>query len=50
MHGLIDRGFAPLVWNRDRNKLTSLLKAGQRRLRAPPSGLAPDPTKIAEHF
>jgi len=28
MHRLIERGFAPLLWNRDRSKLAPLLKAG----------------------
>lgn len=28
MHRLIDCGFAPVVWNRDRTKLAGLLKAG----------------------
>ena len=35
MRRLIDRGFAPLVWNRDRSKLTPLLKAGASEAASP---------------
>ncbi|MSU64735.1 MAG: NAD(P)-dependent oxidoreductase [Opitutus sp.] len=35
MRRLIDGGFAPLVWNRDRTKLTELLKAGAIEARSP---------------
>lgn len=35
MRRLIDRGFAPLVWNRDRSKLEPLLKAGAREAASP---------------
>ncbi|HVY07441.1 MAG TPA: NAD(P)-dependent oxidoreductase [Burkholderiales bacterium] len=35
MKRLIERGFAPLVWNRDRAKLASLLQAGAREAASP---------------
>src|SRR5262245_54089104 len=35
MKRLIDRGFAPLVWNRDRAKLAPLLKAGAQEAASP---------------
>lgn len=35
MHRLIDCGFAPAVWNRDRTKLAGLLKAGAIEARSP---------------
>src|SRR5450631_3774964 len=35
MRRLIDCGFAPLVWNRDRTKLAELLKAGATEARSP---------------
>ena len=35
MRRLLDRGFAPLVWNRDRSKLTPLLEAGATEAASP---------------
>jgi 3-hydroxyisobutyrate dehydrogenase-like beta-hydroxyacid dehydrogenase len=35
MRRLIDCGFAPVVWNRDRTKLADLLKAGATEARSP---------------
>jgi len=35
MRRLIDRGFAPILWNRDRAKLAELLKAGATEARSP---------------
>jgi 3-hydroxyisobutyrate dehydrogenase-like beta-hydroxyacid dehydrogenase len=35
MRRLIERGFAPLVWNRDRSKLAPLLKAGTAEAASP---------------
>jgi 3-hydroxyisobutyrate dehydrogenase len=35
MRRLIQRGFAPLIWNRDRQKLSALLQAGAREAASP---------------
>src|SRR5260221_2817010 len=35
MRRLIDCGFAPVVWNRDRTKLAALLEAGATEARSP---------------
>src|SRR5258708_36070042 len=35
MRRLIDCGFAPVVWNRDKTKLAELLKAGATEARSP---------------
>ena len=35
MRRLIDCGFAPVVWNRDRTKLSALLRAGAAEAGSP---------------
>src|SRR6476661_1402509 len=35
MRRLIQRGFAPLIWNRDRKKLSALLEAGAKEAASP---------------
>ena len=45
MRRLIDCGFAPVLWNRDRTKLADLLKAGASEA-ASPAELARDSTFV----